>query len=108
MQVLPLGSFSRIVDESDEGVRMELFYAADRFANAPRASSGAMRARSNKNMLFVWLSSQECSRADDSGSNLLQRMRGGGKFDRGMVAFMKCVVMLQVRLQHARAKATNP
>jgi hypothetical protein len=28
--VLPLGSFSRIVNESDEGIKLELFYRADR------------------------------------------------------------------------------
>ena len=53
----PLGSFSRIVDESDEGNKLELFYGSD--------------------------------------SSMLQRMRGGSKFDRGMAAFMQCVLQLQ-------------
>ena len=30
-----------------------------------------------------------------SDSSMLQRMRGGSKFDRGMVAFMQCVLQLQ-------------
>ena len=53
----PLGSFSRIIDESDEGNKLELFYGTD--------------------------------------SSMLQRMRGGSKFDRGMAAFMQCVLQLQ-------------